>query len=106
MSVFYSHTPKTKNDRLPLLVLVFLMSSCVAGIIFFFNSFNHLNNWKINKWCISNSVYNEAFNNGVGCGVDALMFFVKQGKKEIDINEVYNKAQEIRKNREKDKEKL
>lgn len=42
-------------------------------------------------------VYNEAFDNGVDCGVESLMFYVKQGKKEIDINEVHNKAQEIRK---------
>ena len=98
MTVFYPHTPKTKSDRLPFLVLVFLILSCIVGATFFFNSNI---NWNINKWCISTSAYNEAFDNGVNCGIDGLMFFVKRGQKEIDINEVRNKAQEFRKKKTK-----
>ena len=33
-------------------------------------------------------------------GVNALMFFHDQGQKEIDRNEIYNKAQELRKEKE------
>ena len=45
MTVFYPHTPKTKSDRLPFLVLVFLILSCIVGATFFFNSNI---NWNIN----------------------------------------------------------
>jgi len=93
---------KQKKDKLPFVVLMVLLLFCVVGTAFFLNG----NNINLKKIGINSStnVYNEAFDNGVNCGVDALMFFVKQGKKEIDINEVYNKAQEIRKQQEQQKE--
>ena len=87
---------KDSKSPVSFFVFVIILLLCWGGAVI--NT-----NWKnlsINKWCISNNAYNEAFDNGVNCGVNALMFFVKQGQKEIDINEVYKKAQEIKERKE------
>jgi len=97
--------PKNDNQtrgRLHPVFIVILLCCAVAVTLLLYS--NQDINWKkmsFNKHGSSNistNVYNEAFNNGVNCGVEALMFFVKQGKKEIDINAVHIKATELRKN--------
>ncbi len=93
--------PKRNNRGLR--PIIFLALLCVIGVTFLLYS-NPLDiNWKkmsLNKQ-VQTNVYNEAFDNGVNCGVEALMFFVKQGKKEIDINAVRAKATELRKKENK-----
>ena len=91
-------TIQEKQNKLPIFVLLFLLLFSVIGIVFILTN-NHIN-WKNLNITTSADVYNEAFDNGVDCGVNALMFYVKQGKKEIDVNEVHNKAIEIRKQKE------
>jgi len=76
--------------------IVFL-AFCALGAAFWL--YTHYINpyWKVSANNRDVTIYNCGFSNGVDCGVNALMFYVKQGKKEIDINEVRSKAQEIRK---------
>jgi hypothetical protein len=92
----YTMTNNLQSNKLPLFILLVLISFSIAGIIFAIN-FNKEVGSPEQQLLLKTNVLDKAFDDGVNCGVNALMFFVKQGKREIDVNAVYKKAQEIRK---------
>ena len=84
------------NDKpKKMLAFILLWIILAVGTVFLVYATNRCINCGNNN--VSTNACNEAFDNGVNCGVNALMFYVKQGKKEIDVNAVRNKAQELRK---------
>jgi len=90
----------SQGGKLLLFVFLILMAFGIAGIIFAIN-FNKKVSSPEQQLLLKTNVYDKVFDDGVNCGINALMFFVKQGKREIEIKDVYKKAQEIRKEKNK-----